>query len=78
METNYIKIIELIAKKKMVEKKINNLKPKAIKELYKIGYSMDDICSMLKVGKINVVDVLRGKKKKFLSQGRYITTMRKR
>lgn len=66
----YLEIIKLYAEKRKLDNKINFLKPEAVKELYKDGYSMDDICVLLKIGKINVVNILNGKKTKMLKRGR--------
>ena len=67
---SYEKIIELNSKAVILIDKINKLKPKAIKELYKLGYSMDSISIMLKIGKINVLNILNNKKKKIERVGR--------
>lgn len=64
-EANYEKIIRLNSEALKLMKRINELKPQAIKELYAMGYSMDKIALMLAVGKINVLKVLHNKKRKF-------------
>lgn len=66
----YEKIIELNAKVMELQKKINNLKPTAIKQLYKMGYCMDTIATMLKTGKVNVVAILNNSKIKIGNVGR--------
>lgn len=66
----YLEIIKLNAERRKLDTKINSLKPVAVKELYKDGYSMDDICVLLKIGKVNVVDIIKGKKIEMLKRGR--------
>lgn len=67
---SYERIIELNSQLVKLQEKINSLKPIAIKELYKMGYSMDSITLMLRVGKVNVVKILNNKKKTIGKTGR--------
>jgi predicted DNA-binding protein YlxM (UPF0122 family) len=53
-----------------LQEQINNLKPVAVRELYKMDYSMDNISTMLKIGKINVFKILHGTKRKMEKRGR--------
>jgi len=69
-KNSYEKIIELNSQLMKLQEKINSLKPTAIKELYKMNYSMDSIALMLRVGKINVVKILNNKKKIIGKTGR--------
>lgn len=69
-KNSYEQIIELNSEKMKLEDEINKLKPSAIKQLYKLGYSMDNISNMLRVGKVNVVAILKGNKKKIGNTGR--------
>ncbi len=65
----YEEIIKLNSELLKLMDKINELKPEAIKELYKMGYSMDRISTILYVGKINVLKVLHNKKLKINRRG---------
>jgi len=55
MEKNYEQIIELKAEKIKIDMKIKNLKPTAVKELRKMGYSFDKIINILGIGKLNAI-----------------------
>ncbi len=69
-KNSYERIIELNSQLMKLQEKINSLKPSAIKELYKMGYSMDSIALTLRVGKVNVVKILNNKKKTIGKTGR--------
>lgn len=58
----YEKIIELNSQLLKLKDEIDSLKPKATKELYEMGYSMDRIALMIGYGKINVLNTLHKQK----------------
>lgn len=58
---SYVRIIELNAEKIKLDKKIEKLKPKAVKELRAMGYSFDKIVRMLNIGKITAIKILKNK-----------------
>lgn len=57
-------MIKLMAKANKVNKEIRELKPAAVRELRVMGYSADSICKMLGMGKVTVLAIIHGKKKK--------------
>ena len=63
-KSSYEKIIELNSKKMKLQEEINNLQPNAVKQLYEMGYAMDNIALMLKMGKITILDILHKNKVK--------------
>lgn len=65
----YEEIIVLQAKHLQLQDKINSLKPQAVKELKKMGYSYDKICSVLSIGKINVMEIIKGNKTEIKRRG---------
>ena len=60
------RIITLTGERDKLTREINNLKPSAVQDLRKMGYSADRICKMLGMGKATVLAIINGKKKKVL------------
>ncbi len=55
--TAFGKIILLKKEKTKIQREIDKLKPQAIKELREMGYSYDNICILLGVGKITAIKI---------------------
>lgn len=66
----YEKIIVLQAKHLCIQDEINDLKPQAVKELKELGYSYDKICAILSMGKINVLEIVKGTKTEIKRRGK--------
>jgi SOS response regulatory protein OraA/RecX len=66
----YLKVMELEAKKRLLEDQLNKLKPKAVRELYSKGYSYDQIEGMLRTAKKTIVEILHDKKRVLKRGGR--------
>lgn len=60
---NYEKIMRLNSEIIKIKKGIKPLRNKAVLELYEMGYSMDRICSILFIAKIDVIDIINPKRK---------------
>jgi len=57
--TAFEEIIILNGQQLKLEKQINELKSKAIVELYDLGYSYDDITRILHVGKSTAIKIIK-------------------
>lgn len=66
----YEEVIKLNSKIRILQNKINTKKVKAVKELREMDYSLDIISRILSMGKINVLNIIKGKKKKMFNKGR--------
>lgn len=70
----YEKIIELNGKMLMlqeeIQEEIKDLQPKAVIQLYEMGYSMDKITIILGMGKITIINILHEADVKIRKKGR--------
>ncbi len=66
----YEKIIELNSKKMRLQEEIEDLQPRAVINLYNMGYSMDRISIMLGMGKNTVMGILHEGDVEIKKQGR--------
>jgi hypothetical protein len=55
MKSAYEQIIEKRSKMLILKREIDMLKSKAVKELRDLGYSHNNICNMIGIGKINSI-----------------------
>lgn len=69
-KNSYEKIIELNSKRMKLQEEINDLQPDAVIQLYEMGYAMDNIALMLKMGKITILEILHKSKIKIREKGR--------
>lgn len=57
------KVLSKLAQIELLKQDVKVLQPQAVKELRSLGYTLDQIKTLLKMGKSTVITILEGDKK---------------